>query len=121
MATQFSGVKLSSRKIHKSLVVCKVRQLVAGHCPLTTGHCLLIPASKQNRERSPVPGLISLCGACENLLRLRLFVQFDTVAGVHILHGKHDHSRGRGRRGPDDDNLAYRAPRQIPHVNYRTI
>ena len=27
------------------------------------------------------------------LLRLRLLVQFHAVAGVHIFHGKHNHSR----------------------------
>src|SRR5580704_9942390 len=95
--------------------------LATDHRSLTTGHWPEPLPQNKTGDGCPSPVRFYLCCLRGLLLRLRLFVQFHPVAGVHVFHGEHDHSRRRGGCGPDDDDLAYRASRQIFHVNHRTV
>src|ERR1700722_4785335 len=57
----------------------------------------------------------------EDLLRLRLFVQFHSISRMKVFHSENDHSRRCGGCGPDYHNFAYGAPWQIADVNHRTV
>src|SRR5208283_4495192 len=86
----------------------------------------VIDRKRKNPESQTKPGTVArprfeslkLLLLCQSL---RLFVQFNSVAGVNIFHGEHDHSSRCGWCGSDDDNLAYGAPWQIADVNHRAV
>jgi hypothetical protein len=73
---------------------------------------------KQNRGRLPVPGF-ALC--FYSTVNLYCIWSASTSSPECTSPGEHDHS-GRGRVGDtDDDDLANGAPRQVAHVNHRTV